>query len=79
VAGQVFVNALTGGDLRVSAQGLLAFVNGLGLVTGNLAAGWVRRQLGGEIPPTFAIAAVLAALVTVVFFVGFRDETSRGA
>jgi MFS family permease len=78
VAGQVFVNGLAHGDLRVSAQGLLAFVNGLGLVTGNLVAGWVRRQVDGEFPPTFAVAAVLAAALTMVFFVGFREEVEPG-
>jgi MFS family permease len=78
VTGQVFVNGLAQGDLRVSAQGLLAFVNSLGLVMGNLVAGWVRRQVGGEFAPTFGVAAVLAGLLTIVFIVGFREEATGG-
>src|SRR5262249_14969788 len=52
VAGQVFVNGQAEGDLRASAQGLFSFVNGLGLLAGNLLASWLRDATGGDLPPT---------------------------
>src|SRR5206468_6069338 len=74
VAGQLFVNSRARGDIRASAQGLLTFINGLGLLAGNLLAGWVRLQAGGEFPPTFAVAAALAALLSLGFLMGFNEE-----
>src|SRR5262249_6403348 len=40
VAGQVFVNSRAPGDLRASAQALVSFSSGLGMLGGNLLAGW---------------------------------------
>lgn len=74
VAGQVFLNSQAPADIRSSAQGLLAFVNGLGMLAGNLLAGWVREQAAGSFPATFAVGAVLALVLVVVFGVGFVEE-----
>jgi len=74
VAGQVFVNSRARGDVRASAQALLAFINALGLLTGNVVAGWVHELAGGEFGPTFAVAAALAGIMVILFVAGFRDR-----
>jgi MFS family permease len=77
-AGQVFVNGLAQGDIRASAQGLLAFTNAIGLLIGNLLAGWVRGQAGGELMPMFALAMVIAAGLVAAFAFGFPRNSSEG-
>src|SRR5262245_23641358 len=42
IVGQVYVNSQATSDIRASAQALIAFSNGLGLLGGHLLAGWVR-------------------------------------
>jgi len=74
VAGQVFVNSKARGDVRASAQALLAFINALGLLTGNLLAGWVHEFFEREFAPTFAVAAGLAAVMAAVFLIGFQEH-----
>jgi MFS family permease len=74
VAGQVFVNRQASGDLRASVQALLAFVNGLGMLVGNLLVGWVRWLNGGEFSRTFAVGAAIMACLLLLFLVGFREE-----
>ena len=74
VAGQVFINGRARGDIRVSSQGLLAFVNALGMLLGNLLVGWVRKQVNGEFSRTFAVAAAVATVLAVGFFVYFNPE-----
>jgi MFS family permease len=75
VAGQVFVNRQATGDLRASVQALLTFVNGLGMLAGNLLVGWVRWINGGEFSRTFAVGAAIMACLLLLFLVGFREET----
>jgi predicted MFS family arabinose efflux permease len=79
VAGQVFVNGRARGDVRASSQSLLTFVNGVGLLIGNVLGGWARAQAGGAFGPTFAVAAAVAATALVFFLTGFteRDESAR--
>lgn len=74
VAGQVFVNRRAQQDIRASAQALLQFLNGLGLLLGNLLVGWLRTTYPGEFAPAFAVAAVVAATLVVVFALGFRAK-----
>jgi MFS family permease len=79
VGGQVFVNSRVRGDIRASAQGLLTFVNGLGLLLGNLLVGWVRRQAQGSFGQTLGVGTALVAALLAVFIVGFREDgESRG-
>jgi hypothetical protein len=61
-------------DVRVSVQGLFTFIGGLGLLAGNLAAGWVRHLVGGNLGLTFGIAALLAVALTIVFLAGFSEQ-----
>jgi MFS family permease len=76
VAGQVFVNGQARGDVRASAQGLLTVTNGLGLLGGNLLVGWVRQEAGGAFPPTFGVAAALAAVAVLALLLGFSAEAA---
>ncbi len=73
VAGQVFVNNRARGDIRASSQALLTFVNGAGLLIGNVLVGCVREQAGGAFGPTFATAAGFAAFALLLFTFGFTD------
>jgi len=70
VAGQVYVNSRARGDLRTSSQALLTCANALGMLAGNLAAGWIRAA--GSLSQVFAVAAGIAALAGVVVLLGFR-------
>jgi MFS family permease len=76
VGGQVYVNSRTRSDLRTSSQALLTGTNALGMLAGNVTAGWVRAAAGGELPPVFAVATALSALVVVVVLLGFRPVES---
>jgi predicted MFS family arabinose efflux permease len=76
VAGQVFVNRQAEGDLRASVQALLTFVNGVGLLVGNLLVGWVRWLNGGEFTRTFAVGALIMAALLLLFLVGFREKAA---
>lgn len=79
VAGQVFVNSQAGMDVRSSSQSLLAFVNGTGLLIGNLLVGLVRELVNGAFLPTFLTGAVVAGTALAVFAVGFTDPTETPA
>jgi MFS family permease len=74
IAGQVYLNSVAKGDLRASVQGLFSFINSLGQLLGNLLAGWLRRETGGELPPTFAVAALITGLMCILFLAGFRHR-----
>jgi MFS family permease len=77
VTGQVYVNRRARGDLRTSSQALLTCTNALGMLAGNLLAGWVRAAAGGALPPVFAVAAVITAVTGVVVLFGFRPDDAR--
>lgn len=79
VAGQVYINSQSEGDLRTSAQGIFNFINGLGLLAGNLLAGWLRRQMDGDLPRTFAVAALITLGLLVVFLVCFHEKRGEPA
>jgi predicted MFS family arabinose efflux permease len=79
VAGQVFVHGRAASDIRASAQALLTFLNGVGLLAGNLLVGVVRELAGGDFDETFAAAVALAAALVVVFLIGFTDSGPRRA
>ncbi len=75
-AGQVFVNRAAHGGLRASVQALLTFVNGLGLLAGNLLVGWLRRQAGGELPHVFVVGTAVTAGLLLLFLAGFRGRAA---
>jgi len=74
VAGQVFINSRAHGDVRASAQALLVFVNGLGMATGNLLVGVLRREFDGAFLPTFAVGTAITLALATLFFIGFKGE-----
>lgn len=74
VAGQVFVNSRARGDIRASAQTLLGFCTGTGLLIGNVAVGEVRAAFHEAFPPTFAVGMGIAVVLAVVFLAGFRPN-----
>ena len=74
VSCQVFTNSRARGDIRASAQALLSFISGLGMLIGNLLAGFVRQLADERLPPTFLVATLLAAGITLVFFLFFSEE-----
>jgi hypothetical protein len=76
ITGQVYANSLAGEELRASAQGLFSFCNGLGLLAGNLLAGWLRESTRGELAPTFVVGAGITLVLLVLFIAGFRHRTS---
>lgn len=76
VAGQVFVNRRAHDDIRASAQALLAWFSGVGLLAGNLLVGGVRHTVSGAFRPTYAVGALLALSLVVAFGWGFREEES---
>lgn len=73
VAGQVFINSRAHGDIRASAQALLALFAGIGMLAGNVLVGWVRHLFAGAHSPTYAVGAFLALLSLVAFALGFRE------
>ncbi|HEV3202837.1 MAG TPA: MFS transporter, partial [Gemmataceae bacterium] len=75
VAGQVFVNSRARADIRASAQALVSFTSGFGMLVGHLLVGWVRREVREDFRPTFLVGACIATLVLMVFGLGFpRDK-----
>jgi predicted MFS family arabinose efflux permease len=76
VAGQVYLNSQSEGDIRASLQGLQVFVSGMGLLIGNLLAGWLRQRTGGDLPATFATAFAITVGMLLLFLVGFRHSAA---
>jgi hypothetical protein len=74
VAGQVFVNRTAGDGLRASAQSLLVFVTGLGMLGGHLLVGRLRAWTGDDLPRVFAVGAAGTACLLLLFLAAFRDR-----
>jgi nucleoside transporter len=72
VAGQLYINRLARADVRASAQGLMQLINGLGLLTGHFAVGWLRDRVGDDYSRAFLPGAIVASVLLVVFSVGFQ-------
>ncbi len=79
VAGQVFVNRHATGELRASAQSLLTFVNGLGVLLGHLLIGVLRWAYNEDLPRAFSVAAIISAALLVLFAVVFREQRDQSA
>jgi Tfp pilus assembly protein PilO len=63
-------------NAKGAAQALLTWVNGLGMLAGNLLVGSVRQAAGGDFVLTFGVAALLATGLLAVFFLGFPRPQS---
>lgn len=76
VAGQVYVNRQATHDIRASAQGLLLFLSGSGLLLGHLLVGWLRELTGDDYRQAYLGAALLSALMVLVFLAGFSSPAA---
>lgn len=72
IAGQVFVNRQAPSDSRASAQGLLVFINGSGLLLGHLLVGVIRDWTGDRYDLAYRFAAMFSAALFIIFAVAFR-------
>lgn len=71
IAGQVFVNRLATHDIRASAQGILLFISGSGLLVGHLLVGWLRSITQENFTLAFGCGAGVAGTMMILFLVGF--------
>src|SRR5262249_1065276 len=74
VAGQVYMHSLAEADYRASLQGIFLVINGAGLLVGNFLVGWIRGLVGDDYGKAFLPAAIIVAMLTIVFLLGFRTE-----
>ena len=78
ITGQVYVNMQAKGDLKASAQSLLTFVQGIGLVLGHIMVGLLRSSsqnatnMREELVLAFQVAAVINGLLCLIFYSCFR-------
>lgn len=79
VSSQVFVNHRAPIDVRASAQALLSFFNGVGMLAGNLLVGFVRREVNGTFRPTYTVGAAIGLILVIVFFFGFDPDADDKA
>jgi MFS family permease len=71
IAGQVYVNRLATPDIRASAQALLVFINGSGLLLGHFVVGIVRQLTDDHYRTAYLIAMVVSTILFLLFAVGF--------
>jgi MFS family permease len=74
VAGQLFVNSRARPDIRASAQALIHFLIGFGMLAGHLLVGWVRDWADKAFRPTFLVSASLAVALLTLFILGFPGD-----
>ena len=71
ISGQVFVNRQATHDIRASAQGVLLFISGSGLLLGHLLVGWIRDLTADRYDVAYLIASGMAAGLVGLFLAGF--------
>jgi nucleoside transporter len=83
VAGQIYIDKKATPEIRAQAQGLFVLVSyGVGQGLGTLAAGWIFNSIMGnglslqQWQHFWIIPLYFAAVVTLLFVLGFREETS---
>jgi MFS family permease len=88
VAGQIYVDKISTKEIRGQAQGFLVLMTyGAGMFIGAQIAGWLYNGIVGstgaasaaEWQTFWAVPAVLAAVIMVVFALFFRDGRSPAA
>ena len=72
VTAQMVINRRCPHDIRASAQGMIQFINGLGLLIGHVLVGRLRYLFNEDFTPIFSVAAILAGMLTVLFVAFFR-------
>src|SRR5262249_37680225 len=76
IAGQMFVNSRSGPEVRASAQALISFTSGVGLLGGYALSGLVAYQVGGAFRPTFTVASTIAFVAVAGFAIWFHPEVT---
>jgi nucleoside transporter len=79
IAGQVFVNRQATHDIRASAQGVLLFISGSGLLLGHLLVGWIRDLTNDSYSSAYLFASALAAMLVTLLVFGFTQSTTAAA
>jgi MFS family permease len=79
IAGQVFVNRQSAPDVRASAQGLIVWIGGVGLLIGHLLVGEVRELTGDDFRLAFLPPACVSVVLVVVFLTGFTSGAPPAA
>jgi MFS family permease len=79
VRGQVFISRQAGPEIRSSAQGLAAMLNGAALLLGHLLVGQVRGVVGTDFTTSFGVGTAIAVSAVVLFLVGFRPAAEPAA
>ncbi len=83
VTGQIYVDKKADADLRSSAQGFIALITyGVGILIGAQISGQVVQHYAladgtHEWAPVWLMAAMMAAVVTVLFALFFKDQDGR--
>ena len=83
VTGQIYVDKKADADLRSSAQGFIALITyGVGILIGAHISGQVDLHYAladgtHEWAPVWLMAAMMAAVVTVLFVLFFKDQDGR--
>ncbi len=78
VVAQLHINRLARDDVRASAQGLMQFINGFGLLAGHFLVGWLRARLGDDYSQAFVPGAIVAVSVLILLVVGFHGSRHQG-
>jgi MFS family permease len=83
VAGQIYIDKKATPEIRAQAQGLFVLVSyGVGQGLGTLAAGWIFNSIIGDNLSLqqwqhfWIVPLYFAAVVTLLFVLGFSEETS---
>ena len=86
VAGQIYIDQKATPEIRAQAQGLFVLVSyGVGQGLGTLAAGWIFNSIMGngsslqQWQHFWIIPLLFAAVVTLLFVFGFREENGLSA
>ncbi len=79
VTGFIYVDQRAPKEIRSQAQGFLVLVTqGLGLGIGAQVFGQITKSYGSDWKTIWTIPAVAAAVVLVIFLIGFRDKRAAG-
>ena len=75
VSGQIYTNAKAGPNVKSAAQGLITLATyGVGMLIGFEVAGHITELYPGDWNSIWMYPAGFAAVILVLFFLGFKNE-----